>query len=59
MSKAPQVNIEEALCEYLQKYYRGANNPVSSKQLEAVFMLREQKSGDWSIRSVVRVNPLQ
>ena len=40
MNKAPQVNIEEVLCEYLQKNYRGANNPVSSKQLEAVFHVK-------------------
>ena len=40
MNKAPQVNIEEALYEYLQKYYRGADNPVSSKQLEAVFHVK-------------------
>lgn len=40
MSKAPQFNIEEALCEYLCRNYRGAANPVSSKQLEAVFHVK-------------------
>ena len=40
MDKTPQFNIEEAFCEYLSKYYRGSNNPVSSKTLEAVFHLK-------------------
>ncbi|MDY5269031.1 MAG: hypothetical protein SPH05_02930 [Streptococcus sp.] len=40
MDKTPQFNIEEAFCEYLAKYYRGSNNPVSSKTLEAVFHVK-------------------
>ena len=40
MDKTPQFNIEEAFCEYLSKYYRGSNNPVSSKTLEAVFHVK-------------------
>ena len=40
MEKTPQFNIEETFCEYLSKYYRGSNNPVSSKTLEAVFHVK-------------------
>ena len=40
MDKAKKLNIEEALCEYLAKNFRGANNPVSSKTLEAVFHVK-------------------
>ena len=40
MEKSPQFNIEETFCEYLSKYYRGSNNPVSSKTLEAVFHVK-------------------
>ena len=40
MDKTLQFNIEEAFCEYLAKYYRGSNNPVSSKTLEAVFHVK-------------------
>lgn len=40
MDKTPQFNIEETFCEYLSKYYRGSNNPASSKTLEAVFHVK-------------------
>ena len=40
MEKTPQFNIEETFCEYLSKYYRGSNNPVSSKTLETVFYVK-------------------
>ena len=40
MDKAKKLNIEEALCEYLAKNFRGANNPVSSKTLETVFHVK-------------------
>lgn len=30
-------DVEEALSEYLKKYYRGAANKISSRRLEAVF----------------------
>lgn len=40
MKKIPKQNMEEAFCEYLAKYYRGADNPVSSKTLEAVFHVK-------------------
>ena len=36
MDKAEKLNIEEALCEYLAKNFRGANNPVSSKTLHVL-----------------------
>ena len=47
MEKTPQFNIEETFCEYLSKYYRGSNNPVSSKTLEAVFLHSAAHSGRW------------
>ena len=40
MDNTLKVNIEENFCEYLSKYYRGSNNPVSSKELEAVFHVK-------------------
>ena len=40
MDKAKKLNIEEALCEYLAKIFKGANNPVSSKTLETVFHVK-------------------
>ena len=36
-TSVPEINIEEAFCEYLEKNYRGENNPISSKMLEVVF----------------------
>lgn len=32
--------IIDSLCEYLQRYHKGANEAVSSKELEAVFHLK-------------------
>lgn len=40
MNKAKKTDMEEAFCEYLAKNFRGANNPVSSKTLEAVFHVK-------------------
>ena len=40
MDKAKKTTIEEALCEYLAKNFRGASNPVSSKSLETVFHVK-------------------
>lgn len=40
MDKAKKTDMEEAFCEYLAKNFRGANNPVSSKTLEAVFHVK-------------------
>ena len=40
MDTTKKTNIEEALCEYLAKNFRGANNPVSSKTLETVFHVK-------------------
>lgn len=40
MDKSKKTDMEEAFCEYLAKNFRGANNPVSSKTLEAVFRVK-------------------
>lgn len=40
MDKEKKTDMEEAFCEYLAKNFRGANNPVSSKTLEAVFHVK-------------------
>ena len=40
MDKAKKTDMEEAFCQYLAKNFRGANNPVSSKTLEAVFHVK-------------------
>ncbi len=39
MDKAKKLSIEKALCEYLAKNFRGANNPVSSKTIESAFSI--------------------
>ncbi len=57
MDKTPQFNIEETFCEYLSKYYRGSNNPASSKTLEAVFHVKGSKSEESSIPCEAKVNP--
>lgn len=40
MNQPPELNIEERLCEYLKANYRGSDNRVSSKQLEAFFHVK-------------------
>ena len=35
-----EVNFEQALCEYLERYHLGENEPASSKKLEAVFHIK-------------------
>ena len=40
MKSSNEVNIEDAFCEYLERYHKGSANPVSSKTLEAVFHLK-------------------
>ena len=40
MKQKTELNIGEAFCEYLEKYHKGSNSPVSSKTLEAVFHLK-------------------
>ena len=40
MNQPPEWNIEERLCEYLKANYRGSDNRVSSKQLEAFFHVK-------------------
>ena len=47
MDTTKKTNIEEALCEYLAKNFRGANNPVSSKTLETVFHVKGTEISDW------------
>lgn len=40
MDKSKKTDMEEAFCEYLERNFRGANNPVSSKTLETVFHVK-------------------
>lgn len=35
-----EVNIEQALCEYLERYHLGEMEPASSKKLEAIFHVK-------------------
>lgn len=35
-----ELNFEQALCEYLEKYHLGEKEPASSKKLEAVFHIK-------------------
>lgn len=39
-ASSPEMNIEDAFCDYLEKYHRGENNPISSKMLEVVFHIK-------------------
>lgn len=34
---ADKLNIENALCKYLEKHHKGASKTISSKKLEVVF----------------------
>lgn len=35
-----EAKIEDALCEYLERYHLGERDPASSKKLEAVFHVK-------------------
>ncbi len=35
-----ELNIEQALCEYLERYHLGEMEPASSKKLEAIFHVK-------------------
>lgn len=35
-----EMNIEQALCDYLERYHSGEIEPASSKKLEAIFHVK-------------------